>query len=97
MITMPTPELSVIEAVDEALRAGATGDEDRRWELITHLHIHGGQTALEAAARLSDHPEPARRRLAADVLSQLGAAPGGGRTRSGRALLDHHRFRAHRR
>ena len=76
MTAMPTPELSVIEAFDVALRAGAAGDEDRRGELISHLHLHGGQKALEVAARLSDHPEPARRRLAADVLSQLGAAPG---------------------
>jgi HEAT repeat protein len=75
MTVMPAPELNVIEAFDEALRADAAGAEDRRWELIAHLHIHGGQKALEAAARLSDHREPARRRLAADVLSQLGAAP----------------------
>ncbi|GIF20879.1 hypothetical protein BJ973_001214 [Actinoplanes tereljensis] len=73
---MPTPERSVIEGFDEALRAGAAGDEERRWELISHLHVHGGQEALEVAARWSDHPEPARRRLAADVVSQLGAAPG---------------------
>jgi HEAT repeat protein len=76
MATMPAPELSVIEAFDEALRAEAAGDEDRRWELISHLHVHGGRTALEVAGRWSDHHEPARRRLAADVLGQLGAAPG---------------------
>jgi HEAT repeat protein len=76
MTAMPTPEPSVNEAIDEALRAGAAGDEDRRWDLISHLHIHGGQQALEIAARMSDHPEPTRRELAADVLSQLGAAPG---------------------
>ncbi|GAA4957957.1 HEAT repeat domain-containing protein [Actinoplanes utahensis] len=70
---MPTPEPSVREAFDEALRAG---DEDRRSEIVWHLHVHGGQQALEVAARLSEHPEPARRKLAADVLSQLGAAPG---------------------
>ncbi|GGN51537.1 HEAT repeat protein [Actinoplanes campanulatus] len=73
---MPMPEVSVIEAFDEALQAAAVGDEDRRWELISHLHVHGGQTALEIAARLSGHRDAARRQLAADVLSQLGAAPG---------------------
>jgi HEAT repeat protein len=78
MIVMPTPELSATEAFDEALRAGAVGDEDRRWELISHLHVHGGQKALEAATRLSDHPDPEHRRLAADVLSELGAAEGQG-------------------
>ena len=76
MTAMPTPELSATEAFDGALRAGDVGDEDRRWELISYLHVHGGQKALEAATRLSDHPEPAHRILAADVLSQLGAAPG---------------------
>jgi hypothetical protein len=76
MTTMPTTELGVAEVFEEALRAGAAGDEDRRWELISHLHLHGGRTALEAATRLSDHREPARRALAADVLGQLGAAPG---------------------
>jgi hypothetical protein len=75
MIVMPTPELSTTEAFDEALRAGAVGDEDRRWELISNLHVHGGQKALEVAARWSSHPKPARRRLAADVLSELGRAP----------------------
>ncbi|GGN99558.1 hypothetical protein GCM10010112_93490 [Actinoplanes lobatus] len=73
---MPTPELSVTEAFDEALQAGAAGDEERLWELISHLRAHGGQEALEVAARLSDHRDAARRELAAAVLSQLGAAPG---------------------
>ncbi len=73
---MPTPDISVTEAIAAALRADADGDEDRRWDLVSHLHSHGGQDALAAAGRLHDDPEPARRRLAADVLSQLGAAPG---------------------
>jgi HEAT repeat protein len=76
MIAMPMPELSATEAFDEALRADAVGDQGRRWELISHLHVHGGQKALEAAARLSDHPDPEHRSLAADVLSELGVAPG---------------------
>lgn len=76
MTGVPTSELSAGDAFDEALRADAGGDEDRRWELVSHLHIHGGQPALEVAARWSGHREPAHRRLAADVLGQLGAAPG---------------------
>ena len=39
MIFVATTEPSVVEAFDEALRAG---DEDLRWELISHLHLHGG-------------------------------------------------------
>ncbi|MBM2623151.1 HEAT repeat domain-containing protein [Actinoplanes sp. LDG1-06] len=73
---MPASEISVIEAFDEALRAGSMGDDNRRWELISHLHVHGGIEALEQATRWSGHPEPTHRMLAADVLSQLGSAPG---------------------
>lgn len=73
MISMPTPERAVTEVFDEALRAD---DEHRRWDLISHLHLHGGPDALEVAGRMSSHPDPAHRVLAADVLSQLGAAPG---------------------
>jgi HEAT repeat protein len=76
MIAMSTPEPSTIEAFDEALRAEAAGDEDRRWELVSHLHVHGGREALDVAARWSGDRDAARRRLAADVLGQLGAAPG---------------------
>jgi HEAT repeat protein len=72
---MPTPELSTIEAFEEALRADAVDDEDRKWDLIVHLYNQGGQEALEVAARWSGDPEPARRRLAANVLGMLGAAP----------------------
>ncbi|MEU8662700.1 HEAT repeat domain-containing protein [Actinoplanes philippinensis] len=68
---MPTPELSATEAFDEALRADADGDEDRRWELVRHLQRHGGRAALDLAARVAGHAEPAHRGLAADVLSQL--------------------------
>lgn len=76
MLTSDLLDLSVAEAFEAALRAGADGDEDRRWDLVSHLHLHGGRDALAAAVRLHRDPEPARRRLAADVLSQLGAAPG---------------------
>ncbi|GIE82048.1 hypothetical protein Aph02nite_79980 [Actinoplanes philippinensis] len=65
---MPTPDLSVTEAFDEALRAD---NEDRRWELVAYLHRHGGREALHAATRLAGHDDPAHRELAADVLSQL--------------------------
>lgn len=62
----------VAQVVQEALHA----DEDRRWELVTQLHLHGGQAALDIADQLRHHPEPSHRELAADVLGQLGAAPG---------------------
>ncbi|MFC4072261.1 HEAT repeat domain-containing protein [Actinoplanes subglobosus] len=61
------------EAFAEALH---TQDEDRRWELVRHLHRHGGREALELATRWAAHPDPAHRCLAADVLAQLGVAPG---------------------
>lgn len=76
MIGMRGPNLTVAQAVEEALRAAADGDEDRRWELVSHLHGHGGREALDVAARLRRHPEPSHRVLAADVLSQLGAVAG---------------------
>jgi len=63
-------------AVADALHAASEGDEDRSWELITQLWLHGGSHALDAAARLGHRPEPTHRALAADVLGQLGAAPG---------------------
>ncbi|MEU0559628.1 HEAT repeat domain-containing protein [Dactylosporangium sp. NPDC006015] len=59
-------------AFEEALRAG----EDRRWELVTHLHVHGGREALGIAARLGRAAEPSRRELAAEVLGQLGTVLG---------------------
>jgi len=92
MIVMPTPELSATEAFKEALRADAAGDVGRRWELISYLQVHVGQKALKVAARWSSHPKPARRRLAADVLSELGcasdqAAADGSLRESSQALL----------
>lgn len=78
---MPMSELTVAQAVDEALRAAAEDDESRRWELVSHLHTHGGHQALDIASRLHEHLEPSHRALAADVLSQLG-------TGSGRSAID---------
>jgi HEAT repeat protein len=76
MTGMQMSGAAVAHAVGDALRAAADGDDDRRWELITQLHIHGGSHALDEAARLRQDPEPTHRALAADILSQLGAAPG---------------------
>ncbi|GAA1617837.1 HEAT repeat domain-containing protein [Actinoplanes couchii] len=57
---------------DEVLRDDAAGDEDRRWELIAELHVHGEPEDLDRAGRLSVDPVAARRALAADVVGQLG-------------------------
>jgi HEAT repeat protein len=76
MTGMTQPDLTVAQAVEDALRAATDGDEDRRWNLVSHLHGHGGREALEIAARLRHHPERSYRALAADVLSQLGAVAG---------------------
>lgn len=73
---MSMSELTVAQAVDEALRAAAEDDEDRRWELVSQLHAHGGRQALDVASRLRGRPGSSHRALAADVLSQLGAGPG---------------------
>jgi HEAT repeat protein len=73
---MPTSELTVAQAVHEALRAAGAEDENGRWERVSYLHTHGGQEALDVASRMRDHPEPFHRALAADILSQLGAGPG---------------------
>ncbi|MDG6108645.1 HEAT repeat domain-containing protein [Dactylosporangium aurantiacum] len=62
----------VAQVMHEALQA----DADRRWELVTQLHVSGGQEALDLADRLRHDPEPSHRELAADVLGQLGAGPG---------------------
>ncbi|MEV4514516.1 HEAT repeat domain-containing protein [Dactylosporangium sp. NPDC049525] len=59
---MPVPDL-IVEA------CGA--DDERRWEIVWHLHRHGGREALDAAAPLLSDPDPDRRVLAADILSQL--------------------------
>jgi HEAT repeat protein len=73
---MPGSDFTVAQAMHEALRAAAEDDESRRWELISHLHRHGGHQALEMASRLHVHCDPLHRALAADVLGQLGAGPG---------------------
>lgn len=73
-MSMPDPE--VAQAFDEALRAAACGDDDRRWELVSRLRRQGGRTALDFASRLSRRVERSHRTLAADVLSQLGSGPG---------------------
>lgn len=67
---------AVAHAIGDALRAAADGDEDRRWELVAQLQIHGGLHALDEAAQLRQDPDPRHRALAADILSQLGAGPG---------------------
>ncbi len=60
---------SIEELVAVALRAI---DSDEAWEAIGTLQCHGSQPVLDVAADLARSPEPERRRLAADVLGQLG-------------------------
>src|SRR4051812_38920976 len=76
MAGMTRPDLSVVQMFDEALRAVADDDVDRRWQLVVRLHLHGGREAFDIAAALRHHPEASHRVLAADVLSQVGAAVG---------------------
>jgi hypothetical protein len=66
----------VAEWVREAVRAAAAGDDDRRWELVTRLHLYGGADALDAARQLCTSPEAVRRVLGVDILAQVGAASG---------------------
>ncbi|MFC7246659.1 HEAT repeat domain-containing protein [Catellatospora aurea] len=74
---MPMLEQTVAAAVAELLPLTGEDDEDRRWELISWLHGYGGRPALDAATRLSGHPEPSHRQAAADIVSQLAAGPRG--------------------
>ncbi|WP_067699824.1 HEAT repeat domain-containing protein [Actinoplanes awajinensis] len=62
----------VAHAVDEAMAA----EEDRRWALVSHLQFHGGEAALHRATDLSRDTDPEHRRLAADILAQLGTGQG---------------------
>jgi HEAT repeats len=64
-MTMTTAD--VADSVEEAL----VSDEDRRWELIARLQVRGDEAALHQATRLSRDADPARRKLAADILAQL--------------------------
>ncbi|WP_432968798.1 HEAT repeat domain-containing protein [Dactylosporangium sp. CA-233914] len=71
---MAMSEAEVSAALAEALRE--CGDDERRWEIVTGLQLNGGAHARAAAGRLIGSRDPQRRRLAVDVLGQLGAAPG---------------------
>ncbi|GAB4050949.1 hypothetical protein GCM10028775_25440 [Catellatospora paridis] len=73
---MPMLEFAVTSAIDELLSLTAEEDEDCWWDLVWWLQGHGGRHALDAASRLSGHPEPSHRQAAADILCQLGAGPG---------------------
>jgi HEAT repeat protein len=75
MSGMSISELTVAQAVHQALHTAAE-DEERRWDLVVHLHNHGGQEALDVALAMREHAEPSHRTLAADILSQLGGRPG---------------------
>src|SRR5688572_16254863 len=62
---------------------------------ISELHRGGGQAAFDAAERLCAASETKRRVLGADILAQVGVAPGSGGARVGpfrdaamRVLLD---------
>jgi HEAT repeat protein len=62
------------EVVEAALRAEP--DSHERWEHVVALHNRGDDESFVAAAELLDSSDPNRRALAADILAQLGAAPG---------------------
>src|SRR5262245_6836762 len=47
-------------------------DEDARWEAIAVLHFRGSTAEYGAAETLALDPDPACRRLAADIMGQLG-------------------------
>jgi len=62
------------EVVEDALREEP--DSDERWAHVVALHKRGDDESFVAAAELLDSPDADRRALAADILAQLGAAPG---------------------
>ncbi|WP_344135081.1 HEAT repeat domain-containing protein [Luedemannella flava] len=85
---MSLTDQEVADLVGLALRAVAAGDEDGRWQVVTHLHGEGGQPALDAARELCGHEQAAHRELGADILSQVGGSKGPLRYAAVRALLD---------
>ena len=62
------------EVVEAALREEP--DSHERWHHVVTLHKRGDDESFLAAAELLDSPNPDRRALGADILAQLGAAPG---------------------
>lgn len=62
------------EVIEDALREEP--DSSERWHHISELHKRGGDEAFAAAAELLDSSDPDRRAVGADILAQLGAAPG---------------------
>ena len=59
-----------------ALARGAEGEE-AYWEAVAELHTRGEQRTFELASVLCDSFATGERCLGADILSQLGAVPGG--------------------
>lgn len=61
--------------VAELLRGALdSADEDLRWEFVMALHWRGSREILDHAVRLCRSPEVEERRLAANVLGQLGVS-----------------------
>jgi HEAT repeat protein len=65
---------SAREVVEDALREEP--DSHERWDHVVTLHERGDDESFVVAAELLDSPNPDRRALGADILAQLGAAPG---------------------
>lgn len=64
-------------SIDELFAlARAAEDDDAYWEAVSALHARGEQRTFELAAVLCDSFAAGERCLGADVLGQLGAAPG---------------------
>lgn len=62
------------EVVEDAFREEP--DSHERWDHVVTLHKRGDDESFVAAAEMLDSPNPDRRALGADILAQLGAAPG---------------------
>jgi HEAT repeat protein len=73
MTGMSLTDRPVAELVREALSADVAGDEDRRWDIVCHLHRYGGERALSIARQLCQSQHATHRVLGADILAQLGA------------------------
>src|SRR3954451_23996730 len=65
-------------SVDELFAlARASEREEAYWEAVAELHTRGEQRTFELASVLCDSFATGERCLGADILSQLGAGPGG--------------------
>ena len=74
----PLTDAELLDAALTAARTDGTDQSDVRWSFVRALHRRPEKTIFERAASWCTNPDVVERTLGADVLAQLGSAPGGG-------------------